>query len=228
MGPPGPDRAELSPEEQEAYDRVVARNAAYLERPHPYPDDHVPFLPSREEAARYSYASALLNTPLVFDHLRQIGVILRVRGDAAEGYSHADREWAVMVLSEELRNWSLGFYYGHMLDAVAVGVRPEAIRALRAGRDEELSRDELELATYVRQVVRGTVTQASYDRVEARLGKRGAIEYTAFVGFLLMMARLDQAWARSPVTEELITDLADRLVARTAELPGPRDRIPGP
>ena len=79
-----------------------------------------------------------LNSPLFMDLISELGVVARTRGEHPDSYSHAEREWADMVLSEELQAW--GVYYAHIWDAVAVGVRPQAIQALRQGRDEDLTR----------------------------------------------------------------------------------------
>src|SRR5262249_16244300 len=56
------------------------------------------------------------------------------------GYTAPQREWVDMVVSQEIGCTII--YIGHMPDAIAVGVRPEAIKALRDGRDEDLEPDE--------------------------------------------------------------------------------------
>src|SRR6202022_201477 len=89
------------------------------------------------------YMGAMLNSPLIMNLVSELGVVLRTRGEQGNSFAHADREWVDMVLAEEFGCW--GVYYGHMLDAVAVGVRPEAIKALREGRDEDLTRGGLAL-----------------------------------------------------------------------------------
>jgi hypothetical protein len=113
-----------------------------------------------------------------------------------------------------------------MLDAVAVGVRPEAIKALRERRDADLTEHELRLAAYMRGMIARTVTREAYRELEQRLGVRGAVEYAALVGHLLMTARIIQALGvAQPSVEEIGARLAGVLDG-TLDLPDPRVRIP--
>ena len=93
----------------------------------------------------------------------------------------------------------------HLHDAVAVGVRVEAIEALRAGREEELTDDERELTEYIRQVRDGRVTDESFAAMERRLGRRGVVEYTGFIMFLVLTIRLIEAFtgATGPTDEQI-------------------------
>src|SRR5262245_29596088 len=121
----------------------------------------------------------------------------------------------------------LGVYYAHIWDAVAAGVRPEASKAVRQGRDEDLTRDELQLAGYVRQVLHGTVTSESYRAIEQRLGRRGAVEYTALITFLIMTIRTMQAFGtQDAFPREFVDDLIDLVIAGKVELPDPKARVP--
>jgi hypothetical protein len=226
--PPQPERSEIAPEELAAYDRVVARQAAYNypETRKLYPPEHLLESQAHDAASGrvQPYMGAMLNSPLIMDLISELGVVLRTRGEQGNSYEHKDREWVDMVLGEELQAW--GVYYGHMLDAAAVGVRPEALQALREGRDEDLTRDELQLARYIRQVVRGTVTPESYLAIEERFGRRGAVEFTAFVGFLIMTIRLIQAFGAQPRPEQHVNELIEMMVAGTVELPDAKARVP--
>jgi hypothetical protein len=166
-----PDRDDVRPEERDAYDRVFARQDAYnyaefvKSMPHP--------VEAWAEGRIQPYFGALLNSPLIADHISELGVVYRTRGEHGDSYSHADREWIDMVLCQEMGSNEV--QYVHVFDAVAVGVRPEAIRALRQNRDEDLTADERQLAEYVRAVFRGTVTTEQYQGMERRIGVRGAV-----------------------------------------------------
>jgi hypothetical protein len=129
-----------------------------------------------------------------------------------------------MVLAVELD--MLFICFAHVLDAVAQGVRPEAVRALLDGRDDRLSPDELVLAQYIRQVVRGTVTPESWAAVVERFGVRGAVEFTGFVTHLQMTIRLQQAFGIEDVSREQLDELVQRIVDGKAELPDPKAHIP--
>jgi hypothetical protein len=217
-----PTAADVRPEERAAYDRVVARQNAYRY------DEFAATLgtetPSLPGEGIQPYFRALLNSPLIADHISELGVVYRTRGASPGSYQHRDREWVDMVLAVEL---GMDFIcFAHVLDAVAVGVRPEAVRALLDGRDDRLEPEELQLAQYIRQVARGTVTPQSFEGIRERLGVRGAVELTAFVGHLLMTIRLQQAFGIEDVSREQLDELLERILNGTAQLPDPTARIP--
>ena len=232
--PPQPNRDSLPPEDQAAYDSVVERQHAYDYRPFAarFPEAHREAVEScllqaigGEADPRHEvqpYMGAMLNSPQFMALLSDIGAVARSKGDTDGSYSHADREWVDMVISEELHHW--GIYYLHLLDAVASGVRIEAIAALRSGRDDELTDDELLLRDYIREVIEGRVTADIYGRIEARLGRRGAAEYTQLIGFLLLTVRLSQAFDSMPeFSPQMVDELLELVVAGEVELPaGPR------
>jgi hypothetical protein len=233
-----PSRDTFDSEELTAYDAVVARQKFY---DYEKLVELVP--PEHKQVVRETvldaagdevdpdgrvqpYMGAMLNSPIVMRLISDLGAYFRARGETSDGYHHADREWVDMVLGEELQAWSI--IYVHAFDAVAVGVRPQAIRALREGRDEDLTREELIKARYIRQVARGTVTPQSYGAIEDLFGRRGAVEYTAVIGWLTMTFRLIQAFGAQPgFTPEMVDDLVGRLEAGTVTLPDAKARVPG-
>ena len=217
---PAPE--DVRPEEREAYDRVVARQEGYRY------DEFAKLLgsdtPSLPGTEIQPYFAALLNSPLIADHISELGVVYRTRGEAPGSYSHADREWIDMVLAAEL---GMDFIcFAHVLDAVAQGVRPEAVRALLDGRDDRLEPAETVLTQYIRQVVRGTVTPESWAAVVERFGVRGAVEFTCFVTHLQMTIRLQQAFGIQDVSRAQLDELVQRILDGTAELPDPKAHIP--
>ena len=117
-------------------------------------------------------------------HVRgELGASVRVRNSAfsqlavtgGDGYSHADREFVDEVISAD---WGYDVVLPlHIPDALASGVRLEAIEALRSGRDDLLTDDERFLATFIRQVESRTLTDESWERMVKRIGLRGAVEY---------------------------------------------------
>jgi hypothetical protein len=148
---------------------------------------------------------ALLHSPPLAAHLARMGTLVRTRGDDPESYSHADREWVDIVLSRLLDYYTV--LPLHIPDALAVGVRLEAIEALWNGRDDELNDDEQLLTRYVRQVVSGEVTDASFDEMESRLGTRGIVDYTVWINHLLLLLRTMQAFGVPSPSAGEITDL---------------------
>lgn len=228
--PAQPNRDSLPSGDLAAYDSVVARQHAY---------DYVAFAELFPAAHRDAvdacllraiggeadpqhevqpYMGAMLNSPQFMGLLSDIGAVARSKGDTEGSYSHADREWVDMVISQELGHW--GIYYLHLLDAVGSGVRIEAIAALRAGHDDQLTDDELLLRDYVRAVIEGRVDANIYGRIEDRIGRRGAVEYTQLIGFLLVTVRLSQAFDAMPqFSPQMVDELLELVRAGEVELP---------
>jgi hypothetical protein len=205
-------------EERAAYDRVVARQASYgyAQAQPGYEQERKP-----EEMAG-PYFGTLLQSPLIADHISELGVIYRTRGETGESYEHKDREWIDIVLGREL-----GFnMWAHVADGMAVGVRPQAVLALYEGRDDELEPDERLLADYVKAFARGQATADGWRAVEAHFGTRAAVEWIAFIGHLMMTIRLCQAFTEDRMPDEEVVARVRGVVDGTQPLPDPRARIP--
>ena len=198
--PAQPKRSDFTGEELEAYDRVLARFGA-----------------AGEDKEVHPYFGALLNGPEMAATLSKMGTLIRGAPNRGNTYSHHDREIVDQVLSYDFG------YYGvlplHTPDAVACGVRLEAIEAIRDGREEDLTDEERLLVTYVREVVGGGVTDETYEAIECRVGKRGAAEYTMFIAYLSTVIRLFQAFGMPSPTKEEIDTLIDGL--RDGSVPVP-------
>jgi len=200
-----PDRDELPESDRPAYDQIVERNTLKFGGTLP------------------PYHAALLNSPPFGAALNELGRLARRAGERAGSFSHAEREFVDQVLSLD---WGTNVVQRlHLPDALAVGVRPEAIAALRGRREQELTADERELAGYIRAVANGTVTDAAYAAIEQRLGRRGAVEYTIFIAFLMMTIRLFQAFGLPDPSDEEIDALLHELRTGARELPDPSVRF---
>lgn len=173
-----PQISDFTAEEREAFIRVYRRFSADPEFKEPLPGG--------------SYFGCTLHSPILTDLLSEFGRRARLVGETPGSFSHADREFVDQVLCADM-----GFdaiQEMHLPDAVAVGVRIEAIEALRAGRDQDLTEDERLLATFVRGVAQGTLTDETWQGIVNRMGLRGAIEYAMFSAFLPLVIRLYQAF----------------------------------
>jgi hypothetical protein len=204
--PSMPAREGFSADEQAEYDFVVERT----QRVHGIDSNPA------------NYFNAILSSPPLAATIVQFGRLIR-EGQVRGMYTDADRELVDFVYGEDLGY--RGHYAVHLPDAFAVGVRPEAIAALRAGRDDELTANEREIAAHARDVANGTVTDESYAAIRRRLGDRGAIEFTIFCAFLVMTIRLWQALGVPDLTVEEVDRLFDGLCDGTIEIPDPRARI---
>jgi hypothetical protein len=174
------DRAALPADELEDYDRVVSRQAKLWAGAH---------------TSSNEYFGALLNSPPLAAALVNLGRAAR-EGEKRGYYSDSERELVDMVFSVDFGYNAI--LYLHIPDAIACGVRLEAIDALRAGREEALDAGERQIVEYARAVVGGGVTDALFTALAERLGQRGALEFTVFCGFLMCTFRL---WMALGVTD---------------------------
>jgi hypothetical protein len=169
------------------------------------------------------YYGALLNSPPMCATLVRLGTLVRTAGERSGTYSHADREFVDQVLSAEFNTTVVQAF--HIPDAIAAGVRIEAIEALRTGDEAALTADEHLLATYIRQVVHGTVDDATWDRMHERLGTRGLTEYTVFITFLQLIIRLMQALEVSAPSQAEIDEMIAGLKADASRIPDLQDHL---
>lgn len=169
---PPPTRDQVAADARPDYDAVRTRQAGLW-----------------AEAPRNSdvYFGALLNGPRMAATIARLGRFMR-EGQVRGTYSDADREWVDMVISIEFDYRAIMAL--HLPDAIACGVRREAIEALWEGREEALTADERFLADFIRGVVHGRMTDAQFDAMVTRSGTETTIEYLAFIAFLMMTFRM--------------------------------------
>jgi hypothetical protein len=214
-----PPADSVAADEREAYDRVVGRQTAY---------GYAQGTPGYERrpagAEAGPYFGALLRSPVIADHLSELGVFYRTRGDYPGSFTHKDREWVDIVLGQHF-----GFnMWGHICDGLAVGVRAEAVLAILEHRPDALEPEEARFADIIRRFADGRLDEGEdWSFLAGHFGERGAIEYLAWLGHLTMTIRLVQAFISSQA--ETDADMAvkvRRLLADGEPLPDPRARIP--
>ncbi len=176
------ERDEIAQDQLEFWDDVDRRQTKF------YPDWREKG--SKENPGAYYYRR-LLHSPELAAHLCDMGRVVRGIGERGDSYTHLDREWVDMVLAVDLKtNVTM---LTHTPAALAVGMRLEAIAAIRAGREEDLTDDERQLTDYIRRVVNGKVTREAWEAMERRMGERGVVEYTIFILYLFLIMRLEPA-----------------------------------
>jgi alkylhydroperoxidase family enzyme len=213
-----PDRDDLREGEREAFDSVVDRQTAYGYTEFVKRFLHDDVLRAFPGDRVQPYFSAMLNSPLIAEGMSDLGAVYRTRGEHADGMQHADREWIDMVICDELE--CLWVLYVHAPDAVASGVRPEAILAVVRGRDEDLTEEEATKARFIRSFVHGTIDAELYAAVEELVGgKRAGVEFTCFCGHLLKTMRLMQAWGVPDITREQLEEFVRAIVDGKVQLP---------
>lgn len=212
--PRQPRRDEVPAEDHADYDAVITRLRKMLGAEGGSPDE---FFSAGE------YYGALLNSPPMAATLVRLGTLVRTAGERSGTYSHADREFVDQVLSSLLDTTVVQEF--HLPDALAAGVRIEAIEALRRGDDDALTDDEQLLARYIREVATGTVTDDDWNAMLGRLGLRGLVEYTVFIAFLQLIIRLMQALQTTAPSWEQIDEQIARLKTDRSLVPDIGDHL---
>ena len=192
-----PRRDEIDPQDLEAYDRALTHWTRTL---------------SPDGSILNPWARAMLHSPRFAEQRAELSRLLRTAPDRGGTFSHSDREWVGQVLSVHLQSNTIQLV--HVPDAVAVGVRPDAIRALYARQDAGLTDDERLLATFVREVADGTVTDESFDAIERRLGSRGVVEYTFYITMIITVYRQAQAFGWPEPSDAEILQVLERTERR--------------
>jgi hypothetical protein len=153
------------------------------------------------------YFGVLLHWPKYADNRRELSAIVRSPSDQADSYSYKDREFISIVLHKHLAsNCTMS---GHLDDAIASGVRLDAIEAIRRGVDDQLTEDEALLAEYIREVADGAVHDDTWDKMERRNGTRALIHYTICITVIVMAMRQMQAFGLPEWTDAEIDQMLD-------------------
>lgn len=127
-------------------------------------------------------------------------------------------EWIDLVLAVDSGIYVL--QEQHTPNAVAAGVRIEAIEALCAGREEDLTPDESEIVEFIRQCAQGRMTDESWESMKRRIGsERGIVEYVWFIMDLIIHFRLLQIFDAPGMSEREHRDLLRHLRDGTQDLP---------
>jgi hypothetical protein len=213
--PQPPRSAFEDPEDLEGYDAVIKRRMAI----------GMGDVADSELGApdMGEYFGALLNSPRMCAIAARMGNFVRTAGERPDSYKHWERELVDQVLSAD---WKTNVVQGlHIPDGVAAGVRLEAIEAIRYGHEEDLNEDERLLVRYIRQVISGTVDDATFAAMHERMGDRGVVDYTAFILWLQWIIRMMQMLdVRNPSDEE-IDAIITGLREGTVEVPDFRERL---
>jgi len=137
---------------------------------------------ARSGAVRGPFA-IWLRLPELADKANQFGNVMR-RG-------RLDRRLFELMVLVVARHWSAQYeWYAHERNALAAGISPEIVEAIRSRRLPEFERGDekqiYELVTELHETRR--LAQASYDRALAVLGEEPLIELVTAIGFYTTVA----------------------------------------
>jgi hypothetical protein len=154
------------------------------------------FGPTAEQVAGEPYGvphfRAMAVSPSLAVQLSKLGYAVMSRQDQPSSFTQADHEMIDLVLPLDSGYWAL--LAGHTPAAIASGIRIDAIRALRDGREESLTADERQVIEFIRAVRDGTVSDTAWSSMRERIGsERGVVEFVYLICLLIFHHRF--CWA---------------------------------
>ena len=126
---------------------------------------------------------ALLHNPALARHLQALGEHLRWKGKLPPKLT----ELAVLVTA---RRWTCQHeWYIHEQLARKAGLAPQAVDAIREGRDPDLGEEERIVYSFCRDAhASGRVSDENFEAAKKRFGLDGAVELLALCGYYSLMA----------------------------------------
>lgn len=194
-----PSRDELPEDERANYDAIVESGKFSLEVTR---DGQNVFEWSHSQLFMDYYSRMLVN-PDAARAIRMVGKATR-KSEYSEGsgtFSPADHELIDLVLCFDADYWCL--LRIHTPSAVVAGISVDTIEALRDGRASDLDDDTRFVVQSVREVAGGTLTDGSWDRMEARLcSERGVVDFCILICILQLHTRMHHVFKIEPVSEQ--------------------------
>jgi hypothetical protein len=173
------DRSKVPAAELAAYDRALALVEKYSQ------DNAVararPLVGGEPYA--HPYRVAWTNAPALCSAFLDAAYVTSRRAGKPGWYAPADHEMVDLVLGFDSGYWV--FHAGHTANAIASGVRIEAMRALRNGTEEQLTQQEALQVAFIRAVRDGEMTDELWGRMLERVGTlEGTIAFAYQVAML--------------------------------------------
>ena len=180
---PLPDRDSLSEKERESFDYIMNRSKNWFQSTPENVDKeyrmsplYIGFLQSPEVSELWIRLTDLLGT-----------------SEGRGSFKARDRDWIRLAVAALQKTVIQGL---QIADAVASGIAPADIRALLDGRIEDLAPEDRQLVEYIDATIHGKLSRELYEPLEARMGTKGAMEYTSMIVFVSGIRRLIEAyWA---------------------------------
>jgi 4-carboxymuconolactone decarboxylase len=139
-----------------------------------------------------------IRSPELLTHAQRMGEYLRYRCPLAGRLS----ELAILLVARE---WTQDFEWGaHRTHALAAGLAPSIIEAIREQRRPDVAGDDAIVWNYVTELMRTRrVSDTTYAEALARFGEKGVVDLAGIVGYYSLLAMtMNVARVASPEGEE--------------------------
>ena len=135
-------------------------------------------------------------------HSPQVMTLARSMGDYLRYNSAIGNTLSELVILVTAREWAQDYeWYVHYPIALKAGIRKEVADAIHEGRRPEgMSEDEEAVYEFARELIHNKrVSDASFQRVEKKFGKKGAVDLTGIVGYYTFLAmQMNMAQYKAP------------------------------
>jgi len=202
-------------------------------------DFQIRFERVREEAhfQKYRHRMAggffgLMCNPKLASQLAANGRPAMAQQGMPNSFTAVDHELIDLVFAFDSGHW--GLVANHAAYAVASGLSTSMIRALRDGREEELSPRDRRTVAFIRAARDGTITDQLWTEMVEQIGsERGLVAFLYLTLHLLMHQRMIQAFDEVQITPEELEDQLGMLERGEHPLPkvkhgGPPELLPTP
>lgn len=124
-------------------------------------------------------------------HSPQVMTLARSMGDYLRYNSAIGNTLSELVILVTAREWAQDYeWYVHYPIALKAGIRKEIADSIHEGRRPEgMSEEEEAVYEFARELIHNKrVSDSSFQRVEKKFGKKGAVDLTGIVGYYTFLA----------------------------------------
>lgn len=168
---PLPAGEELTEAERKAMDYVIDRDRRKFES--------IDALREMYDFKVTPLFTALLQSPRLAELWANFGDFFMTAA-GRDSFSDRERELADQAIVPVL---NITWTQGHIISAVACGIKPTDIVAIQEERLGDLDPADRELVEYVQAAARGKLDRPMFECLVARMGRKAAVEYTGYAAY---------------------------------------------
>jgi hypothetical protein len=184
---------------------VLAGSLAQSGLTRAYPGGNVPSMSQDVAVAQKAIAR---NSPIAEVAFKLLA-LSNLKAQAHGRLSRKAHEWINPVLSVDLATGGRQFLLDvHLPLALAAGIELDAIEAVQAGNDDELSGEDRQQVDFIRAVWQGTVTDELWIKQVALIGsERGVVDQLCMIMQIFCRVRIAQALGAPGSSQEDVESL---------------------